>query len=108
MRPERPRRRHVTLDRWTRQHLELIDFYCALPMRGADAVRARIAPADDDHALAARPYRRRAIHDVSRDATILLRQVIHCEVNTGELAAGHAEIAGRLCAAREQDGVELV
>ena len=41
-------------------------------------------------------------------APVLLRQEVHGEVNAREIAAGHRQIARRLGAARERDGVMTV
>ena len=64
-RPQRPRRRRRARVRRLGQQFELRDRARALPMAGAQAIGARIAAADDDHALAggqnlvAAPYRLR-------------------------------------------------
>ena len=54
VRPRRPRiARRARVGR-PRQQLELMDAARALPMRGAEAVGAGVAAADDDHVLARR------------------------------------------------------
>src|SRR5881409_2095441 len=40
-------------------------------------------------------------------APVLQREVLHREVDAGELAPGHGQVAGRICAARQHDRVEI-
>ena len=53
----------------------------ALAMAGAQAVGARVAAADNKHALAFGADRRLWIDPVALIAPILLRQKLHCVVN---------------------------
>lgn len=77
-------------------------------MAGADAVRACIAAADDEHILARRGNGDGFINGVAFAAMILLRQELHGEVNAFKLAAGNLEVARLLGATAEQDGVVVL
>ena len=70
-RPVRPHQRLVFLLGRLRQQFELRDGCSALAIRRADAVRARIAAADDNHVLAVRGERWDV--RIARDAAILQR-----------------------------------
>jgi hypothetical protein len=76
-----------------------------LAVRGAEAVRASVAAAEDHHALAGREDL--AGDGVARHDLVLLGQEVHREVDPGELAARHAQVARLGRAAREHDRVEL-
>ena len=64
-----------------------------LAVHGAEAIGAGIAAADDDHVLAGRRDRRRLRHVVALAAAVLLRQIVHGEVDALEAAALDGEIA---------------
>src|SRR6267154_1631802 len=71
------------------QDFELGDRFRALAVRGADAVRAGIAAADDDDMLAFggdRTLRRGDRLGIAGDALVLLRQIIHRKMDARELA----------------------
>ena len=76
-------------------------------MRRAEAVGAGIAAAEDDHALALRRDGLRLAVAAAGDAPVLLRQVLHRQVNAVELAAGYGQLAGRARADGEAYGVEV-
>ena len=68
-------------------------------MRSAQAIRARIASADDDYVLARRedlPF-----HRITRDAPVLLRQKIHREMNPAQIRALNLNLARLLRADRD-------
>ena len=83
-----------------RHQLDLRDRRRALAQRGAEAVGAGVAAAEDDHALAAR---RRATAPARSPPTdlVLLDEVVHREQHAGELAARHVELARALRADRD-------
>src|SRR5262249_8782790 len=91
----------------TGEQLELVYRPRALAMDGAQAVRARVAAADDHHALARGADECLVGDSVALAATVLLSQVLHGEVDALELAAGHGQIAWVTRAAGEHDGVEV-
>ena len=74
-------------------------------MRGAQAIRSGIAPADDHHAFAR--GQDLPLHNIAGAAAVLLGQILHGEVNSLQLAPRHGEVAGTFRAARQQQGVEL-
>ena len=80
----------------------------SLPVHRPQAVGTGIAAADDHHALARCRDELIVGHRVPFTATVLLRQVIDREVNAGQVATGHSEIAGSLRAAAQHDRVERV
>src|SRR5207237_7059100 len=103
-RPRRPRiLRRARVGR-TLQQLELTHAARALAMRGAEAVGAGVAAADDDHVLVARADR---LDAVALARAVLRRQVLHGEMNARELAARHLQIARQGRSAREDDRVEV-
>src|SRR5690348_4253025 len=69
------------------------------------AIRSRIAAADNHHSFARRKNLVR--HFVSRDLLVLLRQIIHCEMNALQLAAGHLQIPRAFGAACKQNRVKI-
>ena len=71
--------------------------FAPLAVRRADAVGAGVAAADHDDVLARRQDLVR--HRVAGDDLVLLRQELHREVDAGELAAGHRQVARLLGAA---------
>ena len=90
----------------TRQQLELVHRRCALPVRGAQAVRAGVAAADDDHALAGGADQRILRHVVSLADAVLPGQVVDGEVNPGEFAPWNRQVA-RPAGAAEHHGVSI-
>ena len=62
-----------------------------LAVSGSQAIRAGVAAADDHYALSRRQNLAR--NDVTLAHAILLRQVIHREMNALEIASGDGEIA---------------
>ena len=75
----------------------------ALPVRGAEAVGAGVAAADDDHLLARRGDRR--LGQVALLHAVGPGQVLHRLVDPAEFATGNREIARRGGAAGQHDGV---
>ena len=90
------------------QNFEIGDRQRALADRGADAVGAGVAAADDDDMLAAGEDRFAVRGCFAADAPVLLRQEFHGEMDAVELAAGHRQVARLLGAAGEHDGVVIV
>ena len=90
-----------------RHQLELMDAQRALPVRGAQAVRPGVAAADDDDVLAVGGDEVRVHDRVTLAAAVLLRQVVHREMDALQLAAGHRQVARRSGAARQQHRVEV-
>ena len=107
-RPVRPGQ-HLVLDRRRLRHdLEIPHRERALADRGADAVGAGVAAADDDDVLAAGEDRRARVLRLAADAAVLLRQEFHGEMDAGELAARDRQIARLLRPAREHKRVEVL
>src|SRR5262245_5883352 len=107
-RPMRPSQSLVLLLGRLRKNLELRHRDRTLTERGADAVGAGIAAADHHHALPRRKNRFDLALRFARNATVLLRQIGHGEVDAFEIAARDFEVAGMLGTAREQNGVIVV
>ena len=97
-----------SFSRRLRHDLELGDRQRALADRGADAVRAGVAAADDDDVLAAGEDRQDVAERLVADAAVLLGQEIHGEMDAVELAAGDRQVARLLGAAGERDRVVAV
>ncbi len=74
-------------------------------MARSQAVRARVAAAENYHALPRRDRPR--FHPIARNTPVLLRQKIHREMDAVEFAAGNPQIPRLLRARREQDCIEL-
>ena len=91
-----------------RHDFELGHLERALADRGADAVGAGVAAADHDDMLAGREDRLVGADRLAADAAVLLRQELHREMDAGEVAPGDRQIARRLGAAGERDGVVVV
>ena len=84
--------------------------FCALPVGGADAVRAGIAAADHDHVLARRGQRSAgcsAHFIVAGIALVLLAEEFHSQPYTVELGAGNIEQTGLFRAASQHHRVEI-
>src|SRR5690606_27180863 len=77
----------------------------ALPVRGADAVGAGVAAADDDDVPAAGEDGPDIVEWLVADAAVLLGQEIHGEMDAVELAAGDGQVARAFGAAGEGHGV---
>ncbi len=77
-----------------------------LAMGCPQAIRARIAAADDHDAFAR--GENLVCDSVARAATVLLRQEIHREMDTLQFASGDREIARLLGSACQQNGVEIL
>src|SRR3954453_11742610 len=58
--------------------------------------------------MLARGGDRRVVYRLARDAAVLLRQVVHREVNAGKLAPGDRQGARSFRAAGEHDRIEAV
>ena len=104
-RPVRPVQHLVFLLGRHRHDFELRHLERALADRGADAVRSGVAAADHDDMLAGREDRLVGPDRLAGDAPVLLRQEIHREMDAGEVAARNGQVARRLGAAGERDGV---
>ena len=85
------------------QDLELVHRRRALAMRGAEAVGAGVAAADDHDALALGGDRRRV--DVALLHAVAVREVLHRLVDATVLATGDRQVAPRGRATGEHDGV---
>jgi hypothetical protein len=84
-----------------------MDLRRALAMTRPHAIRAGVTTTDHDDALSSRPDTQAVIDDITRHATVLLREEVHCQVDATKLAAGHAQIAGSLRSTRKEHRVEL-
>src|SRR5947199_308159 len=85
--------RSVSMPRRSRQQLELVDRGGALTVHRAQTVGARVAAADDDDALAGRADEPLVGNLIALAPLVLEHQVLHREVDAGELASGDREIA---------------
>ena len=72
----------------------------------AQAVGARVAAPDDDHAFAR--GQDLVLHAVAGPHAVLLGQVFHGEVNAFQLASGHFQVARAFGSSGQQDGIELL
>jgi hypothetical protein len=90
-----------------RQYLKLMRFRAALAMRGPQTIGAGIAAADNDHALALGGNRFVGDGDARR-ALVLLREILHSEVNALEFATRHGQISRQLGAHRQPDRIKLL
>ena len=104
-RPVGPHQRLVLGLGRLRQQFELRDRRGAVTIRRSHAIGTGIAAADDHDVLAGGHQLVR--HRVAGDDLVLLRQEIHREHDTVELAARHVQVARRLGAARQDDGIEI-
>ncbi len=91
-----------------RQDLHLVDRARALAVYGAEAIRARVAAAQDDHALVARRDEVRLRDEVALAAPVLEGEVLHGEVDAVELAPRDRQVARVAGAARQQERVVLL
>jgi hypothetical protein len=89
------------------QDLEISYRQRALAKGGTDAVRSGIAAADHDHMLPSRQDRLALDWRFAADPPVLLRQIIHGEVNALELAPWHRQFARLFGPAGEHDRVVL-
>ena len=87
------------------QNLEIGHRQRPLADRGADAIGAGVAAANDDDVLAASEDRVGVICGFAAQPSILLRQEIHGEMDAFQLAAGNGQVARLLSAAGEHDRI---
>src|ERR1700734_2312084 len=78
-----------------------------LPMTGSETVCASIAAADDDHSFAGRQDLNFGLDCISETAAILLRQILHGEMDSLQLASRNFEIARMFRSTRQHDCVEV-
>ena len=90
-----------------RQNFEIGHRQRALADRGADAVGAGVAAADDDDVLAGSEDGLVGGRRFAGHTAVLLRQELHGEMDALELAAGHRQVVRLFGAAGEHDGVML-
>src|SRR5215203_5660676 len=83
------------------------DRSAALAVGVAEAVRARVAAAEDDDVLASGGDRDLHVGREACDPPVLLHQVVHREMDAAEIAAWHVEVSSLQGADGEDDGVEL-
>src|SRR5919107_2062236 len=79
----------------------------AFAMGAAEAVRARVAAAQDNDVFARGGDLDLRVRRKARDPPVLLYQVVHRKMDAAELAARHVEIASLQGADGEDDGVGL-
>src|SRR6187401_989001 len=91
--PQRPWRRGRALVWRFRHDLELRDRSRFMAVRRAEAVRAGVAASDDDDVFAGGEDIFAWIQGVARASLVLLRQELHGEVDSSELATRHRNIA---------------
>ena len=107
-RPVRPGQELLLPVGRTRQDLELGHRERALPEGGADAVRARVAAPDHHDVLVLGGDRDFLGDRVARHPPVLLRQEVHREVHSLQIAPLDRQITRLLRAPREDHRVELV
>src|ERR1700687_5150531 len=78
-----------------------------LALAGAQAVRAGIAAANDDHPLARRENFDTCVDRVAVASLVLLREEFHRIVNPLQFASGNFQITWMLGAARQDDSIEF-
>src|SRR4051812_16545348 len=96
VRPRRPRIVGGTIDWRARKELELMNRSGALTVSRAEAVRARVAAADDDDILVFGGNSPRIVdsgHIVAFAAAVRLGQIFHREVNAPKVAPWNVQIA---------------
>ncbi|MCY1222764.1 hypothetical protein D9M72_348680 [compost metagenome] len=110
--PERPDGKLVFLLRRLRADVELGHLDRALAEGGADAVRRGIATADDHDVLAAGEDRLRrpadAVDVLAADAAVLLHEIGHRIMHTGEFDTGDARVTRRLRTAAIKHSIVVV
>ena len=79
-----------------------------LAQTGAEAIGAGVAAANDDDTLAVGEDGERRIDGIAFAAFVLLRQKLHGEVDSLQLATGNGQVARLLRTTGEQDGIVLV
>src|SRR5277367_303384 len=89
-----------------------------LPMTGSETISSSVATSDNDDAFAGRhdlSLRLISLRGISfritgipEAAPVLLRQVVHCEMDSFQLASRDIEIARMLRSSGEHDGIELL
>ncbi len=89
------------------QDLELVDFQCPLPMDGSQAVRAGIAAAQNNHALAFRRELGFVFRPHPGHFAVLLRQELHGKVDAFEVAPRNRQVTRDGGTACQHDGVKL-
>ena len=109
-RPVGPDQLLILLQRGLRHDLELGDASRAMPVGGADTVRAGVAAADHHHMLAL--GRQGALgrglgFGIARHPLVLLHQKIHGEMDAVQFAARHRQVARGLGAARHHHRVVI-
>src|SRR6266511_2504974 len=109
IRPERPWVPvGVPLVWGSRQDLELGHRARALAVDGAETIGAGIAAADDHDVLVVRRDEVAVRDCVALGAPVLERQIVHREVDAGELTPGDLEVARPLRAPRQYERVEVL
>src|SRR5208337_3111883 len=76
-------------------------------MAGSEAIGAGIAASDNDHALAGRQNLRFRFDGIAQIAPVLLRQELHREMDSFQLASGDIQIARLLGSAGEHSRIEI-
>ncbi len=76
-------------------------------MNGSQAISAGVASADDHHITILRRNELVVWDGVAFAAAVLQGQIIHCEVDSLQLASGHQQVARLTRAAGKQDRVEI-
>src|SRR6185295_2734120 len=90
-----------------REQFKLMRFNAALPVHSPETIGSGIAAADDDDALAL--CRNRLVRDrVAGVAFVLLRQIVHRQVDALEFSPGNRQFTGLLRTYSEADGIELL
>src|SRR5437868_15368007 len=92
-RPQWPRRQGRAIFWRLRHDFELVYGERLLPMTGAEAIGAGVAASDNDHALPRRQNFRFRLDGVAQIAAVLLRQVVHREMDSSQLASRDVQIA---------------
>src|SRR5215211_1198189 len=93
--------------RWLRAVGQDLHGGAAFAVGVAEAVRARIAAAEDDDVLVCSRDFDLGVRREAGNPPVLLHEVVHREVDAAEFAAWHFEVASLQGADGEDDGVEL-
>src|SRR3974390_2183606 len=91
-----------------RHDLEIGHRHGALADRGADAVGAGVPAADHDYLFAGSEDRLDLTERLVAEATVLLRQEVHGEMDSLEFASGHRQVARLLRPAGQHHSVVLL
>src|SRR5258708_4620248 len=104
-RPERPGSLWRALLRRLRHDFELVDRQRLLPMAGPEAIGAGVAASDDHYPLPGRENLGAWCNGVTQTAPVLLRQELHCVMDSLQFASPNCQVTWLLRPARQHNRV---